>query len=91
MVVFSTNSSLTDFQVGYLALFRLFFFCTRRLRVVLDGNSLQEYAINAAVSQGPIRCPTLFLAYINDISDYAISSIAIYADDTILCSQCDRV
>ena len=71
MLVFSTNSSLTDFQAGYLALFcRCCFFCTRRLRVVLDGNSLQEYAINAGVSQVPIRCPTLLLAYINDLPDY---------------------
>ena len=67
MLVFSTNWSLTESQGGSLALFRLFF-SIRRFWVVLDGKSWQEYAINAGISHGPIRCPTLFLVYINDLS-----------------------
>ena len=67
MLVFSTNWSLTESQGGSLALFRLF--CSiRRLWVVLDGKSWQEYVINAGISHGPIRCLTLFLVYINDLS-----------------------
>ena len=33
---------------------------------------------------------TIFLLYINDLSDDVISDIAIYADDTTLCSKCHQ-
>ena len=52
--------------------------------------SSQEYSVNAGVPQGPILGPTLFLLYINDITDDVICNIAIYADDTILYSKCDQ-
>ena len=62
----------------------------RRLRVVLDGNSSQEYPINAGVLHGSILGPALFLLYINDLSDDDICNIAIYADETTLYSKCDQ-
>ena len=34
--------------------------------------------------------PTLFLLYIDDLTDNVISNIAIYADDTFLYSICDQ-
>ena len=66
------------------------FLSNRRLRVVLDGKSSQEYPVNAGVPQGFILGPTLFLLYINDIPDNVICDIAIYADDTTLYSKCDQ-
>ena len=58
------------------------FLSNRRLRVVLDGKSSQEYPVNAGVPQGSILGPTLFLLYINDLPDDVICNIAIGADDT---------
>ena len=65
------------------------FLSNRRRRVVLDGNPSQEYLVNVGVPQGSIFGPTLFLLYINDLPDDVICDIAIYADDTILYSNCD--
>ena len=66
------------------------FLSNRRLRVVLDGKSSQEYPVNARVPQGSILGPTLFLLYINELPDDVICDIVIYADDATLCSKCDR-
>ena len=66
------------------------FLSNRRLRVVLDGKSLQKYPVNAGVPQGSILGPTLFLLYSNDLPDDVICNIAICADDTTLYSKCDQ-
>ena len=66
------------------------FLSNRRLRVVLDGKSSQEYPVNAGVLQGSILGPTLFLLYINDLPDDVICDISIYAGNTSLYSKCDR-
>ena len=58
--------------------------------MVLYRKSLEEYLVNAAVPQGSILGPTLFLLYMNDLPDDVIFDIAIYADDTTLYSKCDR-
>ena len=60
------------------------FLSNRRLRVILDGTSSQEYPVNAGVPQGSIFGPTLFLLYINEISDDVICNVNIYADDATL-------
>ena len=62
----------------------------RRLCVVLDGKSSQEYPVNAGVPQGSILGHTLFLLYLNDLPDDVICNFGIYADDTTLYSKCDQ-
>ena len=63
----------------------------RRLRLVLDRKSSQEYPVNAGVPQDSILGPTLFLLYISDLPDDVICHAAIYADDTTFYSKCDQV
>ena len=63
------------------------FLSNRRLQVVLDGKSSQEYPVNAGVPQGSILGHSLFLLYINDLPDDVICNIAMYADDTTLHSK----
>ena len=58
--------------------------------MVLDGKSSQEYPVNAGVPQGSILGPKLFLLFINYLPDNVICDIAIYVDDTTLCSKCDQ-
>ena len=58
--------------------------------MLLDGKSSYEYLVNAVVPPGSVLGPTLFLLYINDLSDDVICDIAIYADDISLYSKCDQ-
>ena len=67
----------------------------RQLRVVLDGNSSQEYPVNAGVPHGSILGPTFLLRYISDlpddVPDDVICNIAMYAYYTTLYSNSDEV
>ena len=58
----------------------------RRLQVILDGNSSQEYPVKARFPQGSILGPTIFLLYINEFPDNVICNIVIYVEDTTLYS-----
>ena len=56
----------------------------------VDWKSLQEYPVIAGVVQSSILGAALFLLYINDLPDDVVYNIAIYADDTTLCSKCEQ-
>ena len=58
--------------------------------MLLDGNSSQEYPLNAGVRQGSIPGRTLFLLYLNDLPDDVICDIAINTYDTTLYSKRDQ-
>ena len=60
----------------------LSFLSNKWLRVILDGKSSQDYAVNAGVPQGFILGPAFFLLFMNDLPDDVICNIAIYANDT---------
>ena len=76
--------------LGQICGFISSFLSNRRLQVVLDGKSSQEYLVNPGVPQGSILDPTLFVLYINDLPDDVICNIDIYADDTTVDSKCDQ-
>ena len=59
--------------------------------MVLDGRSLQEDTVNAGLPQSFILGLTLFLLYINKLSDDGTCDITIYAGDTNLYSKCDQL
>ena len=58
--------------------------------MILDGKSSQEYPVNSGVPQESILGSTLFLLYINDLPNDVICNIAIYADSTTFCYECDQ-
>ena len=60
--------------------------------MALDGTSSQEYPVDAGVPQISIQGSrsTLFLLYLNDLPDYTICNITIYADDTTLYFKCGK-
>ena len=82
MPVFFTNFFTFYGISGKIFVLISSFLSNRQLWVVLDGKSSQEYSIKSGVPQGTIL--GLFLLYINDLPDDAISSIAIFANDTTL-------
>ena len=82
MPVFFTNFFTFYGISGKIFVLISSFLSNRQLWVVLDGKSSQEYSIKSGVPQGTIL--GLFLLYINDLPDDAVSSIAIFANDTTL-------
>ena len=56
----------------------------RQQCVILNGCCSGWREIQAGVPQGSILGPLLFLVYINDLPEYILSKIFLFADDTSL-------
>ncbi len=56
-------------------------------RVTIDGSRSEIRYINAAVPQGSVLGPLLFLVYINDVTSDIDSNIFLFADDTSIFSS----
>ena len=67
------------------------FLSSRKQRVVLNGQASPWVSIEAAVPQGSILGPLLFLIYINDLSDDLSTTAKLFADDTSLFSIVQNV
>ena len=79
----TTTTIVTKMNFGFI----FSFLSIRWLQVVVNGKSPLEYPVNAYAPQGSILSLTLFLLYINGISDDIMCNIAIHADGTTLYSK----
>ena len=61
------------------------FLTDRSQRVLIEGEASSEVHVTPGVLQGSVLGPCLFLFYINDIPDNIISTVRLFADDTIMC------
>ena len=61
-----------------------------RLKMVLDGMSSLEFAINAGLLQCSIYGPTLFLLCINALPVMILLNVWIHANDTTLYFGCEK-
>ena len=60
------------------------FLTGRTMRVVVDGCCSDSTNVDSGVPQGTVLGPLLFLCYINDLPDSAISQVRLFADDCLL-------
>ena len=61
-----------------------YFLTNKKQSVVLNGQSSSWTNVKAAVPEGSILGPLLFLIYINDLADGLSSNTKLFADDTSL-------
>ena len=60
------------------------FLTDRKMKVVLDGESSEEVAVESGVPQGTVLGPLLFLVHINDLPGIVSSEVRLFADDCLL-------
>ena len=63
----------------------------RYQRVVLNGTVSDWRSINAAVPQGSVLGPLLFLVYINDLTENISSEMRLFAGDSSLFTRVEEV
>ena len=76
---------------GYVYRWIRNFLQDRFIRVVVNGRESTAASINAGVPQGSILGPTLFLIFINDLSQAISSQVCMFADDTTLSATIPNV
>ena len=54
------------------------------MHVVVDGCCSDSTSVDSGVPQGTVLGPPLFLCYINDLPDPAVSQVRLFADDCLL-------
>ena len=69
---------------GHLHVWIRNFLTTRKMKVLVDGESSSETAVISGVPQGTVLGPILFLVHINDLPDCVTSSVRLFADDCLL-------
>ena len=89
MLVSFTNLSLMEFQIRYLVIF-LLFSAINDFMWFWMGSHYKNIQLMMEFLKALFFGPALSLLYINDLLDYVICNIAIYADDTTLYSKCDQ-
>ena len=60
------------------------FLTGRTMRVVVDGYCSDSTSVDSGVPQETVLGPLLFLCYINDLPDPAVSQVRLFADDCLL-------
>ena len=60
-------------------------------RVVVNGTSSDWSAVSSGVPQGTVLGPVLFLLYINDLPNSISSTVKLFADDSVVYRQIQRV
>ena len=60
------------------------FLTGRTMRVVVDGCCSDSTSVDSGVPQETVLGPLLFLCYINDLPDSAVSQVRLFADDCLL-------
>ena len=54
----------------------------RRMRVIVNNKTSAWRQVDSGVPQGAVLAPLLFLIYVNDLPDWIVSEIKMFADDT---------
>ena len=67
------------------------FLTERKQRVVVNGTSSDWSAVSSGVPQGTVLGPVLFLLYINDLPSSISSTVKLFADDSVVYRQIQRV